>query len=383
LRYISALLLEVPVLRQMVERTTAESFDLDNGASVEVHVASFRSTRGYAIIAALLDELAFWPTDDAAEPDREVINALKPGMATIPDAMLLCASSPYAKRGALFDAHRKHFGKDNGDILVWQAATRVMNPKVPQSVIDAAMERDPADASAEYLAQFRSDIEGFVDRAVIEACITPHVYERPPQSGLHYVAFVDPSGGSADSFTAAIAHKDIHRDAAVVDALREIRPPFSPEQTVVEIAQLLRSYRISRVEGDRYAGEWPREQFSKHGIHYEPSAKPKSSLYIDLLPLLNSARIDLLDNPRLIGQLCSLERRTARGGRDSIDHPPGAHDDLANAVAGACSAAIKRGAYDTTYAWVDGDHSVDPDSARRWRAARLAAYLSSGGMIRL
>jgi hypothetical protein len=36
----------------------------------------------------------------------------------------------------------------------------------------------------------------------------------------------------------------------------------------------------------------------------------------------------------MIGQLVSLERRTARGGRDSIDHPPGAHDDVANAAAG-------------------------------------------------
>ena len=34
-------------------------------------------------------------------------------------------------------------------------------------------------------------------------------------------------------------------------------------------------------------------------------------------------------------QLCSLERRTARGGKDSIDHSPGMHDDIANAVAGA------------------------------------------------
>jgi hypothetical protein len=43
----------------------------------------------------------------------------------------------------------------------------------------------------------------------------------------------------------------------------------------------------------------------------------------------------LLDHPRLVAQLCALERRTARGGRDSIDHPPGAHDDVANAAAGA------------------------------------------------
>src|SRR5580658_4818061 len=58
-------------------------------------------------------------------------------------------------------------------------------------------------------------------------------------------------------------------------------------------------------------------------------------LYNDLVPLINSRRIDLLDHAKLINQLCSLERRTARGGRDSIDHPPGSHDDLANAAGGA------------------------------------------------
>jgi len=43
----------------------------------------------------------------------------------------------------------------------------------------------------------------------------------------------------------------------------------------------------------------------------------------------------LLDLPRLAAQLCSLERRTSRGGRDSIDHPPGGHNDIANAPTGA------------------------------------------------
>jgi hypothetical protein len=45
---------------------------------------------------------------------------------------------------------------------------------------------------------------------------------------------------------------------------------------------------------------------------------------------------------RLVSQLCGLERRTARGGRDSIDHPPGAHDDLANSAAGAVASAINQ-----------------------------------------
>jgi hypothetical protein len=69
----------------------------------------------------------------------------------------------------------------------------------------------------------------------------------------------------------------------------------------------------------------------------------RALLYRDALPLLNSGRVELLDVPRLAAQLCSLERRTVRGGKDSIDHPPGAHDDLANAVAGVVTlAAVRR-----------------------------------------
>lgn len=146
-RYIRALLSNVPMLARMIERETLEAFDLSNSVSIEVQAASYRSTRGYTIVAALCDEIAFWPTDNAAEPDYEIINALRPGMATIPGAMLLCASSPYARRGALWDARRRHFGKDGDPILIWQAETRTMNPTVPQRVIEEAMERDPASAA--------------------------------------------------------------------------------------------------------------------------------------------------------------------------------------------------------------------------------------------
>jgi len=114
-----------------------------------------------------------------------------------------------------------------------------------------------------------------------------------------------------------------------------VRPPFSPESCVAEFCALLKDYRCSEVTGDRYAGEWPREQFRKLGVTYKLSEKPKTDIYRDLLPLLNSGKLELLDLPRLTAQLCGLERRTARGGRDSIDHAPGAHDDLVNAVAGA------------------------------------------------
>ena len=58
----------------------------------------------------------------------------------------------------------------------------------------------------------------------------------------------------------------------------------------MNLPRLLKRYRIVKVTGDRYAGEWPREQFRKLGISYEPAAKPKSDLYRDLLPAINSRR---------------------------------------------------------------------------------------------
>jgi hypothetical protein len=111
-------------------------------------------------------------------------------------------------------------------------------------------------------------------------------------------------------------HKDVN--TFVLDAVREVRPPFSPENVISEFAYLCKSYRISKVIGDRYAGEFPRELFRKYGISYDLLEKSKSDLYRDTLPLINSKRIALLDHPRLISQFVGLERRTARSGKDSI-----------------------------------------------------------------
>jgi hypothetical protein len=146
-------------------------------------------------------------------------------------------------------------------------------------------------------------------------------------------AFVDPSGGAHDSFALCIAHNADGR--AVQDVLREKRPPFSPEAVCAEFSELCKKYRVTRVVGDHWGGEFVKEQFQKHGITYELSERVKSDLYRELLPIMNSGKCELLDHSRLHSQLCALERRTGRGGRDSIDHPVHAHDDLANCAAGA------------------------------------------------
>jgi hypothetical protein len=119
------------------------------------------------------------------------------------------------------------------------------------------------------------------------------------------------------------------------DCVRERQAPFSPESVAEEFAKTLLAYGVTTVTGDRFGGLWPREALRKFGVAYQPSEKTKSELYSECLPMMNSGAVELLDYPKLVAQLCSLERRVSRAGKDSIDHPPNGHDDVANAVAGA------------------------------------------------
>jgi hypothetical protein len=341
--YIRALLRESTLLRRLVARETADTLELRNRVRVEVGTASHRTTRGYTFAAIVIDEMAFLRSDDSSEPAEEILRAVKPGLATL-DGIVIGISSPYARRGALWQKFRRYYGKD-GPVLVWRAASTVMNPTLPPSIVEDALAEDEAAARAEYLAEFRSDVESFVSRDALEACVIPGRRELPPASDTHYVAGIDPSGGSSDSFTMAVAHHERRSDAvvAVLDCVREVRPPFSPDAVAEEFAGVLKSYRLTSAVSDRYAGQWPVETFGRHGIHLEQAAQPKSDLYGALLPLLNSARVELLEDRRLEAQLLGLERRTSRAGRDSIDHAPGGHDDRANSAALALTLAAAQG----------------------------------------
>ena len=185
------------------------------------------------------------------------------------------------------------------------------------------------------MGNFRSDLSGLVDRAVVEACVEGGVTARPPEPGVTYHAFVDMSGGVKDSATVAIAHREDGK--AVLDVLLEFKPPFSPAAVIDEMAAVVKTYGIRTVSGDRYAAEFPREHFRRNGIAYGPSEQNRSTLYLNLLPSLHSRTVVLLDNPRLVTQICTLERRAGAGGRDTVDHRPGSNDDAANACAGAVS----------------------------------------------
>jgi hypothetical protein len=79
-------------------------------------------------------------------------------MATIPGALSV-HHHLRPRRGVLWEANCKH--------LFWKAPTRTMNPAAPQSIIDP--QADPASAVVEYGVEFRTNVESFISREVVDA----------------------------------------------------------------------------------------------------------------------------------------------------------------------------------------------------------------------
>lgn len=349
-RYVLGLLKSDPALWALVVgEPTLESITLSNGIVIEIHVGSWKSVRGYTLLAAVVDEAAF-ALQTVANPIAELIAAVEPGLATLEDAgsLLLIMSSPHSRRDALGEARDRLWGANDCTEMFWQSDSLTMNPTLKESTIERAMLADPARARAEWGGQFREDLETYVTREMLGPWIPRGVSARTYRSGYTYVMTEDPAGGgvadTADGFAWAVAHCEVDaagRIIAVLDLVDEMVPPVKPEVAVATCASVAKRFDVrGPIKGDSYAGRWPGERHGAYGLVYEPAGISKSDAYLALLPELADGRIRLLDHPKLLAQFYGLERAAKKGGRDSVDHAPRGHDDLANAATLALLAAL-------------------------------------------
>jgi phage terminase large subunit-like protein len=99
LDYIESNFRASPILAQLIAQRTSDALELTNGITIEVRSSNFRRLRGMSLICCICDESAFFQSDDwSANPDTEIINAIRPGLATT-NGQLFLISSPYARRG--------------------------------------------------------------------------------------------------------------------------------------------------------------------------------------------------------------------------------------------------------------------------------------------
>jgi hypothetical protein len=338
--YIKSMLMGTRLLQPLVESDGYEVMSLNTMCDLGVMTASFRSSRGRTMAGAILEETGFWRSDTSSIPDLEIYRAIRPSLSTIKGSMVIGISSAYRRSGLLWSKFKDHYGKDSTTLVI-KATTRLLNSGIDAELIDEELAADPSAASAEWLSEWRQDIESYIDRETVEALVVPGRHELPAERGLNYSAFTDAAGGSgSDAFTLAIGHYDDERKCAVLDVLRERRPRFSPSEVAGEYAALLKQYHCYEVVGDKFAKGFCAEAFEASGISYREAEQTKSEIYQRFLGPLNNGTCELVDNDRLVSQLAGLERRASRGvGRPSIDHGVGGHDDLPNAAAG-CLVAL-------------------------------------------
>jgi hypothetical protein len=172
LGYVEGVLEASLYLRSLIKNRTQDTIELANHVSIEVRPCNFKTLRGPSYIAVVGDETAFWFTStDFANPDVEVLAAVRPGLLTTRGPLLL-VSSAYAQNGVLYDTYRRDYGADGSPgIVVAHGTSRDFNPLLPQSEIDRELERDPLRTRAEFLSEFRCDVEGFIPRPAVEACV--------------------------------------------------------------------------------------------------------------------------------------------------------------------------------------------------------------------
>lgn len=333
-------LFEVPALANLVVNDTKTGLELADGTRIEVLTGDWRHIRGFTLLACIVDEACFFGLEDEGKvkSDTELVRALQPALATA-SGKLIAISSPYARRGWCYTTCERDWGNANANTLVWRAPSRVMNPTLPQHIVDRALQEDLAAARAEYLAEWRDDVAAYLPRAVVEELVVKGRKELMPVPGRRYVAFADLSGGRGDDATLAIAHKQDR--TVVIDKVERHRPPFNPHMVVTLMSETLELYGLGSVTGDNYGAEFVASAFGKHGVRYHKAKLNASQLYTELLPRLCSGEVELLDDDATVGQISNLERHTRSGGKDLITHPRNQHDDLANVVAGVCYLAGK------------------------------------------
>lgn len=210
-----------------------------------------------------------------------------------------------------------------------------MNPTLDAEMIAAEAAEDAEAASSEWFGRFRASTTQYLDDELLDRAVVSGRVELPSFPGKTYRAWCDPSGGRHDGMTLGIAHQE-PLGKAVLDRLLIERPPFDPAAVTSKFCEVLRGFGLTRVMGDRYAGQWVSSTFKSWGVTYQEALVTKSELYAEMLPLFAQDRIELLDVQALITEFRLLERRPRSGGHaDLIDHPPRASDDMANSAAGA------------------------------------------------
>ena len=179
--YVCAPFRRIPMLRELVTAERTDALELSTGVVLASYPCRPQAVRGLRAKVVICSELAFFRSTEGYPTDVEMLRAARPMLATT-NGKLLILSSPYGQSGALYELHRRHFGRDDSTTLIWQATAPEMNPTLPADYLTRMEQDDPDAYRSEVLGEFRAGVSTFLDPEAIAACVATGVRERHARS---------------------------------------------------------------------------------------------------------------------------------------------------------------------------------------------------------
>jgi hypothetical protein len=369
LNYVKGYIRHSALLADQVAKVRRDSVELKSGVHVRAYPSTDSAMLGISSPMIVLDEIAAWPSDPGLQNnDVAIYRALRSRQGSFRSATrAFILSTPRGQAGVLYDAFRDFGRQDpNSRTLLWSSSTAEMNPIFSRDLLAREQKRDPHGFSQYYEATFGISERSFLDAVWIANAVREFdqlVYE--PASGRTWGAACDWSGGSerGDSTAMAVGFRE-HVDGLDRIVVAKVQvwdlargENWNPETIAEQMTAILKSYGLRNIWGDRYAAGFIRSAFERRGITYSNPVKrtlkgatdgwqqgkyldeplDRSALYLTALPFFASGQIVIPNNVRLLKELGDLERKTT--GKETVDHPAGQHDDVANAVC-ACIAKL-------------------------------------------
>jgi hypothetical protein len=344
-QYILARLEHSPSMRAMIAGEPRDGeVDLTNGISICVLAANYRWVRGFSCVCCILDEEAFFYDDvTCSNPASEILRALRPGMASFPNAKLIRISSPFAKIGNLWESYRDR--EKHPEVLTWKLDSKTMNPSLDAAFLAAEQARDPEAYEREYGGEFYESASMFLPAQAVEECVMRGRFEMLAQPGMGYFASLD-AAFRGDHFGWCLVHRVA--DRVVVDVIRSKRgsraSPVNLAATLGEIVATLRAFGVGKIHGDSFCAEPIRQALKVQGITFEQvtTLGTKSApLWGTLRALVSERKIELLDDEETTAQLKKLQLIATHSGNQRVEATSG-HDDKSVCLALASHMAMSQ-----------------------------------------
>ena len=211
---------------------------------------------------------------------------------------------------------------------------------------------------------------------MLAPCVIDGRSELPRVSDATYAAAIDPAFKHSD-FALAIEHLT-STGLIVLDYVHtwsgSKQVPLGFEFVCSEVTEILRRYGINTVLGDQFAAPAIQQEFLKLGITYREATfgrNTRAQLFNNLKHLIQQRRIELLDSPKLLRQLRSLEERRGSDGNVDVRADGRLKDDLAIVVALA-ALELSQSANNCAPMPISLGHAARPfedrlaDARRRW-----------------